>query len=92
MKTIDKTTLILSLIILAIAFSIISIIATPAEIRYTWQGFNPWNTVQAVPLMFRRFLKMDDWITYSLSVLIIAYLWWRIYALVKKLKLASSKF
>lgn len=86
MKTIDKTTLILSLIILAIAFSIISIIASPTEIRYTWQGFNPWNTVRAVPLMFQRFLKMDDWITYSLSVLIIAYLWWRIYALANKFK------
>ena len=92
MKTIDKTTLILSLIILAIAFSIISIKASPAEIRYTWQGFNPWNTVQAVPLMFRRFLKMDAWITYSFSVLLIASLWWRIYALVKKLKFAKGKF
>ena len=69
-----------------IAFSIISMIAAPAEIRYTWHGLNPWNTVQAVPLMFKRFLKMDDWIIYSLSVLIIAYLWWRIYALVNKFR------
>ena len=82
MKTINKTSLLLALIILAIAFSIISMIAAPAEIRYSWHGLNPWNTVQAVPLMFKRFLKMDDWIIYSLSVLIIAYLWWRIYALV----------
>jgi hypothetical protein len=29
---------------------------------------------------------MDDWIIYSLSVLIIAYLWWRIYALVNKFR------
>ena len=68
MKTINKTSLLLALIILAIAFSIISMIAAPAEIRYTWHGLNPWNTVQAVPHMFKRFLKMDDWIIYSLSV------------------------
>ena len=86
MKTINKTSLLLALIILAIAFSIISMIAAPAEIRYTWHGLNPWNTVQAVPLMFKRFLIMDDWIIYSLSVLIIAYLWWRIYALVNKFR------
>ena len=66
MKTINKTSLLLALIILAIAFSIISMIAAP--------------------LMFKRFLKMDDWIIYSLSVLIIAYLWWRIYALVNKFR------
>ncbi|MFR1240629.1 MAG: hypothetical protein ACLSDJ_05670 [Butyricimonas faecihominis] len=66
-------------------FSIISMTA-PAEIRYSWHGLNPWNTIQAVPLMFKRFLKMDDWIIYSLSVLIIAYLWWRIYALVNKFR------
>lgn len=57
MKTINKTSLLLALIILAIAFSIISMIAAPAEIRYSWHGLNPWNTVQAVPLMFKRFLK-----------------------------------
>ena len=60
MKTINKTSLLLALIILAIAFSIISMIAAPAEIRYSWHGLNPWNTVQAVPLMFKRFLKMND--------------------------------
>ena len=60
MKTINKTSLLLALIILAIAFSIISMIAAPAEIRYSWHGLNPWNTIQAVPLMFKRFLKMDD--------------------------------
>ena len=51
MKTINKTSLLLALIILAIAFSIISMIAI-----------------------------------YSLSELIIAYLWWRIYALVNKFR------
>ena len=59
MKTINKTSLLLALIILAIAFSIISMIAAPAEIRYSWHGLNPWNTIQAVPLMFKRFLKME---------------------------------
>ena len=44
MKTINKTSLLLALIILAIAFSIISMIAAPAEIRYSWHGLNPWNT------------------------------------------------
>ena len=86
MKTINKTSLFLALIILAIAFSIISMIAAPAEMRYSWPGLNPWNTVQAVPLMFKRFFKTDDWIIYSLSVLIIVYLWWRIYALVNKFR------
>lgn len=41
MKTINKTSLLLALIILAIAFSIISMIAAPAEIRYSWHGLNP---------------------------------------------------
>ena len=50
MKTINKTSLFLALIILAIAFSIISMIAAPAEMRYSWHGLNPWNTVQAVPI------------------------------------------
>ena len=84
MKTINKTSLFLALIILAIAFSIM--IAAPAEMRYSWHGLNPWNTVQAVPLMFKRFFKTNDWIIYSLSVLIIVYLWWRIYALVNKFR------
>ena len=79
MKTINKTSLFLALIILAIAFSIISMIAAPAEMRYSWHGLNPWNTVQAVPLMFKRFFKTNDWI-------IIVYLWWRIYALVNKFR------
>ena len=86
MKTINKTSLFLALIILAIALSIISRIAAPAEMRYSWHGLNPWNTVQAVPLMFKRFFKTNDWIIYSLSVLIIVYLWWRIYALVNKFR------
>lgn len=38
MKTINKTSLLLALIILAIAFSIISMIAAPAEIRYSGTG------------------------------------------------------
>ena len=70
MKTINKTSLLLALIILAIAFSIISMIAAPAEIRYSWHGLNPWNTIQAVPLMFKRFLKMDDWIISILSLVL----------------------
>lgn len=86
MKTINKTSLFLAFIILAIAFSIISMIAAQAEMRYSWHGLNPWNTVQAVPLMFKRFFKTDDWIIYSLSALIIVYLWWRIYALVNKFR------
>ena len=86
MKTINKTSLFLAFIILAIAFSIISMIAAPAEMRYSWHGLNPWNTVQAVPLMFKRFFKTDDWIIYYLSALIIVYLWWRIYALVNKFR------
>ena len=86
MKTINKTSLFLALIILVIAFSIISMIAAPAEMRYSRHGLNPWNTVQAVPLMFKRFFKTDDWIIYSLSALIIVYLWWRIYALVNKFR------
>ena len=71
MKTINKTSLFLALIILAIAFSIISMIAAPAEMRYSWHGLNPWNTVQAVPLMFKRFFKTNDWIirvNYRLSL------------------------
>ena len=86
MKTINKTSLFLAFIILAIAFSIISMIAAPAEMRYSWHGLDPWNTVQAVPLMFKRFFKTDDWIIYPLSALIIVYLWWRIYALVNKFR------
>lgn len=41
MKTINKTSLLLALIILAIAFSIISMIAAPAEIRYSWARAEP---------------------------------------------------
>ncbi len=85
MKTINKTSLLLAHIILAIAFQHIND-CCPRLKYVTWHGLNPWNTVQAVPLMFKRFLKMDDWIIYSLSVLIIAYLWWRIYALVNKFR------
>lgn len=86
MKRINKTSLLFSFIILIVVFCVISIIAAPTEIRYTWHGINPWNTVQAVPLMFKRFLKTDDWIIYSLSVLIVVYIWWRIYALVNRFK------
>ena len=56
MKNIDKTSLIISLVALVAAFSIISIIAAPTEVRFSWQGINPWNTVRAVPLMFKRFM------------------------------------
>ena len=84
MKTINKASLFASALILIIMFCLISLISAPAEMRYSWQGINPWNTIQAVPLMFKRFLKMDNWILYTLSTLTIAYLWWRIYVFVNK--------
>ncbi|WP_065220313.1 MULTISPECIES: hypothetical protein [Butyricimonas] len=86
MKSIDRTSLIISFIALVVVFSIVSIIGSPAEIRFSWQGINPWNTVSAVPLMFKRFISLSDGIIYTLSVLLIAYLWWRIYALINKIK------
>ncbi len=86
MKNIDKTSLIISLVALVAAFSIISIIAFPTEVRFSWQGINPWNTVRAVPLMFKRFIDIDNRIIYTISMLLIAYLWWRMYALIKKIK------
>lgn len=86
MKSIDKTSLIISFAALVVVFSIISVIASPADIRFSWEGMNPWNTVSAVPLMFKRFISMDNWIIYTLSVLLIAYLWWRTYALINKVR------
>lgn len=86
MKSIDKTSLVISFAALVVVFSIISIIASPAEARFSWQGINPWNTVSAVPLMFKRFISLDNWIIYTLSVLLIAYLWWRTYALINKIR------
>lgn len=86
MKNIDRTSLIISFIILIVVFSIISIIASPTDIRFSLQGINPWNTVRAVPLMFKRFMDVDSWIIYTISVLLLAYLWWRTYALIYKIK------
>lgn len=86
MKSIDRTSLIISFAALVVVFSLISIIASPTEVRFSWQGINPWNTVSAVPLMFKRFIGLNDGIIYTLSVLLIAYLWWRTYALINKIR------
>lgn len=48
MKTINKTSLLLAIVILAVAFSIYHV-AAPAEIRYSWHGLKP------VELLFRLF-------------------------------------
>lgn len=85
MKNINKRTLFLSLLILLIAFSAVSMIASPAEVRYTWTGINPWNGIQGIPMTLNRFLNLGAGVTYTLSALIVAYLWWRIYALITKL-------
>ncbi|WP_294142385.1 hypothetical protein [uncultured Sanguibacteroides sp.] len=86
MKNKNKITLLMALLILIIVFSIISVITTPASMRFSWNGINPWNTVKGVFYMFNRYIHVNAWVNYSLTVLLIAYLWWRIYALVGRFR------
>ncbi|MCR9012194.1 hypothetical protein [Gabonibacter chumensis] len=86
MKNKNKITILIALLVLIITFSIISMITSPADIRFSWAGINPWNTVKGVFYMFNRYIRVNAWVNYSLTVLLIAYLWWRIYALVGRFR------
>jgi len=82
----NRTNLLLSFAVLILFFSLITFSAAPDSTRYSWQGINPWNSAVGLSLLLKRFLSVDAWIIYTLTAGLIAYLWWRIYMLIKRLR------
>ncbi|MDY4042790.1 MAG: hypothetical protein SOY65_03165 [Marinifilaceae bacterium] len=84
MKKIDKLIVFLSLISLTVIFSLMSLVAAPSPIRYTWKGINPLNGIEGVYSMFEKYLGLAPWLTGILSGILILLVWWRLYTMIKR--------
>lgn len=83
-KHTDPLSLILATIAILLVFSVLSFIAAPPSIRFTWLGLNPWNSVQGVFALVHKYLNTPDFWTYLIGVLLILLVWWRMYAVVHR--------
>lgn len=86
MKKINKLALLLSFVVLAVAFGILSMTSMPEELRYSWQGINPWNGVEGVAFTVSYFLHTGNGTTYALTIGLVVLIWWRLYSLFNRIK------
>lgn len=84
MKNIHKIALIVSFIALIALFSLLSMLNYTKEFRYTWQGMNPWNGVEGVVFTVNRFLHTGEVFSWLIGTVLILFIWWRLYALLKR--------
>lgn len=80
-KKINKIELLFSFIILIIFCSAISICSAAENSRWTFESINPWNCVQGVSFTISYFLHTGAFISYSVTLLLILFIWWRLYVL-----------
>lgn len=85
MKHINKPALFISLIVLVIAFGILSMTSVPQEYRYTWTGINPWNGIEGLAFTIRYFLHTGVAVTYLLTTAVVFLIWWRLYAIFNRI-------
>lgn len=81
MKKINKLALILSLVTLIVACSVLSMTSVAKEYRFTWVAMNPWNGVEGIAFTIGYFLHTTKVVTSLLTALLLAVIWWRLYAL-----------
>lgn len=85
MKNLNKVALILSFIVLLVAFSILAMTSVPAEFRYTLTGMNPWRGVEGLAFTINHFVHTGTTFTYVLTIALILLLWWRLYAIFNRI-------
>lgn len=83
-KRTDPLSLVLATIALLLVFSVLSFIAAPPSVRFTWLGLNPWNGVQGVFALVHKYLATADFWTYLIGGVLILIIWWRMYAVVHR--------
>lgn len=81
----NKKAFILSLIVLIVAFGVLSMTSVPKEFRYTWNGMNPWNGVEGLAFTVRYFLHTSVTVTYLVTISLIFLIWWRLYAIFNRI-------
>ncbi|MCX4291776.1 MAG: hypothetical protein OSJ36_08335 [Odoribacter sp.] len=85
MKNLNKTALIISFLVLLIAFSVLSMISVPKEFRYTLNGMNPWRGIEGLAFTVKHFLHTGTTFTYLCTVALIFLLWWRLYSIFNRI-------
>lgn len=86
MKNISTKALVFSLITLSVALSILAFSISPEEIRYTWQGYNPWVGIQGIFSALEYRLKLRPFYTWALTAAILLFFIWRLYKAYKPRK------
>lgn len=78
---INKLALILSLLTLLVLCSLLSMTSVSKEYRFTWVVINPWNGVEGIAYTVKHFLHTSKAVTNLLTAVLMAVIWWRLYAL-----------
>ncbi|WP_251622030.1 hypothetical protein [Odoribacter lunatus] len=85
MKNLNKIALILSFIVVLIAFSVLSMSSLPAEYRYTWMGLNPLRGMEGLAFTVQYFLHTGAVLTWTITIALILLIWWRLYAIFNRI-------
>lgn len=85
MNRINKIAFFVSLIVLIVAFSLLSMSSMPKEFRYTWIGLNPWNGIEGLAFTVRHFLHTGTTATYIITIGLVLLIWWRLYAIFNRI-------
>lgn len=81
MKKINKPALLISFLTLTVACSALSISSVAENLRYSWEGINPWNGVEGIAFTISYFLRTGLTVTMLITIGVLALLWWRLYTL-----------
>ena len=84
MKKRDIIYLAISLLILIIACSVLSMTSVAEEYRYSWVAMNPWNGVEGIAFTIGYFLKTSNETSLYISLGLLAFMWWRLYLVLKR--------
>lgn len=85
MNRINKIAFFVSLIVLVVAFSLLSMSSMPKEFRYTWIGLNPRNGIEGLAFTVRYFLHTGTTATYIITIGLVLLIWWRLYAIFNRI-------
>lgn len=85
MARINKPAFFISLLLLVVAFGVLSMTSVPRELRYTWTGINPWNGIEGLAFTVRYFLHTSVTLTYLLTAALVFLIWWRLYAIFNRI-------
>lgn len=86
MKNLNKYALLYSFLVLIIAFSALSMSAAPSNMRFTWEGINPWNGFEGLAFTIGYITPVPVWAVYLITIAITLLIGWRLYALFNRKK------